>query len=439
MYRSQGSQCVSQCRYVGGNAAVLNGQCLLTRQCPLGYARQGDQCVANCVPGDTQGADGTCSNPCGEGQVHQNGECRQQCPEGQAYSSSGSTTCTGQCPSVGSYNIDTPTVPVNGICTNVYEVPFEDAVEICMAGGGFSQGVTGMDRAACEAAIVESCENRVDLSTGLHPQVPRYCGDIANPADGTFEPPPPPEGEQSPPADGDGEAPPPEDDEAPPPTDDETPPPEDETPPPAEEETTGDDAQPPADEATTPTDEQASPPTEEVPSAPDEAPPPEEEAPPPAEEETPIPPGDGDYGSICEQNPQFPQCQEQQTDEGAPPPPDDQTPPLPAESAPPPPSGPPPSSGTPTPAPSKPSEAKETAETPPALPVAVVIAIDDYDNNALSGSPQAIATPHIWCASSRAILGWTTQGSSPDATLVARNLRTSLAWGAAPRASWAIC
>jgi len=360
-------------------------------------------CVLTCDPYDNtvRGEVNLCESlakredpppSCPEGERLYNGRCilPNACPDGQVTMHHGSIghECVTSCPA--RWYIS------DGLCINAAH---------CRDIGGSASGSPGGD-ASCDATCPEGESFSYQTESCLGP-------DEQPPPEGNWPPihpePVTPEDGQQPPAE--SEQPPPEEETippeetAPPPEDGEAPPPDETAPPPVEETT------PPEDETPPPTDDEAPLPAEETSSPEEDAPPvdettpPEEDAPPPAEGETPPPPGDaGDYGSICEQNPQFPQCQEQQTDEDAPPPPAETQPP--GDTAPPPPSDgapppvgtpPPPSGGTPTPAPPQdtqkpaPGKAKKTTEATKPLPVAVVIAIDDYDDATVKGAPQAIS------------------------------------------------
>jgi hypothetical protein len=425
-YLDENGQCVAQCDYL-----VLNGQCYDRTRCPSGYAQapNGECLAASCAPDEVINPDGTCTNPCPEGQqpsLQNPAVCRgvPECPEGQTVSD-GFNQCRSNC-GTGEYNGASSWVEYDGFCVLRSEAPYEVVLQNCLEGRGYGNDLETVSQEACEAAIVESCESN-------YSQASQACGDIFEPAEGEYVP-PPTDGPLCPPgqaAYGDtcvddgmiteicsgrvlsngqcedacpagtvregnrcvgsgSESPPPAEDQAPPATEDgEGPPPTDEATPPADE------ATPPADEATPPAEDGAPPVEEDDQAPPDEASPPEDEAPPPADDDQAPPPADEEAPPPAD---------------AAPPPAEDgNVPPPPADEAPPPSEPPsPPSSGTPPPsgatkppsgedappAPAKkpaPDAPKKTDKAASALPLAVVIAIDDYKDENVQGPPQAIS------------------------------------------------
>lgn len=179
-YLNQDGQCYAECP---GWSNVLNGQCL-PGLCPTGYENQDGICIAECSPGEVRGADGTCGNPCPEGQSHLSvwNSCENQCPEGQLQSVSGG--CSAQC------NPEQNAVESNGYCVGRGDAPYEAILEDCLSGGGLANGEAGLDAATCNERIVEQCESSRDLTIGNMRDMPRWCGDIANPSTGTYDPPP---------------------------------------------------------------------------------------------------------------------------------------------------------------------------------------------------------------------------------------------------------
>ena len=369
-------------------------------------------CLAACAAGEERGPDRQCALPACSGQVAlPDGSCVESCPPGMSAQN-------GQCQSDCGPNL----LPIDGTCQTLDEVDYDDFIELCedsiragvslSVNSFFGYDYSGNSRErqcellvdltcttgtlsesdaplcadrervcdedemiAVDGSCTEACEEGQYVIAGAQ------CGTQCNPPYSVLgnecrrgcpegydlvlggeggqhqcvssaAPAPADEDEASPPEDG-----------TPSPSDETVPPPEEGTPPPAED--------------TSPTDDQTPPPSDET------APPPEDGAPPAAEEET-TPPAD-------EVPPPA---------HGAPPPAGKTPPPL-DEAAPPSPSGPPPPSGGALPAPPAPAgEAKPVAPAPKGdagaeskwgLPVAVVIAIDDYDDKALAGSPRAIA------------------------------------------------
>lgn len=169
------NQCTSACQ---PPYATIGNECRMG--CPVGYDLvQGEQnqCVAPCPAGETRLEDGTCGNPCPEGQLAEygvgaaSGQCREPCPEGQSLYQG---QCREQCPD---YN--GPHTPVNGVCVPEYRVPYEEAVQGCQDGDvNFASAGGASDRASCEATIAESCqaENYVGEREKL------YCYEQAGPA-----------------------------------------------------------------------------------------------------------------------------------------------------------------------------------------------------------------------------------------------------------------
>jgi len=439
-------QCVEQCP---DGATQVGSICSL--QCEAGQYESGSECVTQCPEGQFVISGKYCRANCPDTMFEENGSCLffPSCPDGE-------TRFEGECTANEDLtqddvmemcldSLDGGDLPPDGMDNASPEeqcaVLIEEACDeghyagsaACDAAPPAEDGEAPApaDDEATPPAEVGEAPPPAEETPPTDEQVPPPSDDTAPPPEGD-EAPPAAEDETTPPADevtppeeaappaeddtpppADGEAPPPAEEQAPPPDDDETPPPDetaappaddggapppaDETPPPADEAPPApDEAPPPADDEAPPPaeDGEATPPDEGAPPPEEETTPPAEEQPPPGDEAVPPPPDDaGDYGSICEQNPQFPQCQDQDADDGAPAPPPDETAP-PDDTAPPS----PPSGGTPTPAPQQdtqkpaPGKAKKTTEATKPLPVAVVIAIDDYDDAKVKGAPQAISS-----------------------------------------------
>jgi len=411
-------------------AVEREGMCIGISPCVQsgGLWTNTQQCVDQCPEGSTQ-VGSLCSLQCEAGQYESGSECVTQCPEGQFVISG--KYCRANCPDTmlednGSClfypSCAEGETRFEGECTATEDLTQDDVMEMCL--DSLDRGdlpPDGMDNASpeeqCAVLIEEACEEG-------HYAGSAACGAAPPAEDG--EAPAPADDEATPPAE-DGEAPAPADDYAPPAENGETPPPAEEIPPtdeqvpPAEETAPAEEESPPTDEQLPPPSEETAPPPEDdeaPPAAEDETAPPADEATPPAEDETP-PPAEDEATPPEDETPPPPEEDTTPPDETAPPPeedttppdetapppptdetapPDDTAPPPPSNGAPPPAGTPsPPSGGTPTPAPPQdtqkpaPGKAKKTTEATKPLPVAVVIAIDDYDDAKVKGAPQAIS------------------------------------------------
>ncbi len=263
-------QCVASCvegsERVGAICQCSGGQVL----------QEGGVCAASCAEGTFLDRNGQCTSQCaGEFQTVLNGQCfpGPQCPRGYTRQENGVCVATSSPPTGSSPDADggcytSSYVNYNGVCVNSWDAPYEAVLEYCLAGRGFGESEASINQTTCEQLIVEDCKSNVDLSRNfLGQQMARFCGDIANPAEGVYEPPPTAGGEQ-----------PPAEDQQPPA---EATPPPDGTQPPAE------DQQPPPDAGTPPPDTGTQPPPD------GEAPPPDTGTPPPPPDTvTPPPPPD---------------------------------------------------------------------------------------------------------------------------------------------------
>lgn len=374
-YLNQDGQCYAECP---GWSNVLNGQCL-PGNCPTGYENQNGTCVVECSPGEVRGADGTCENPCPEGQSHVWGICQNQCPEGQVQDVVG--VCSAEC------NPEHNAVDSNGYCVGRGDAPYEAILDDCLSGGGLANGEAGLDAATCNERIVEQCESSRDLTVGNLRDMPRWCGDIANPSTGTYDPPPVEAADTEETAPGNEETAPAEQTEQPAPEETEPAPAEESEPSPDEQT-----EQPPEDTEPVPVDDPQQPAPDDT-----EQPPAEDTEQPPTEDPEPAPEGEQDQTAPDEAEPA-------PADDAEPPAPtDDETRRPPLDDVTPPAKKPVPDGASKPKAPAPAETNKPVTESAPAIepdvsqtPLAIVISNARYRVKGVPDKPQAAAGADIF-------------------------------------------